>query len=323
MMGVKIHGALLAIALLLALQTWNREAPTEIEIERTLVWQRDTSAVLSIAYRSEGLDIDLRRHTENDESFWAGSQVSYQGGSNVPAFDTLLFPLGLPGNKLIEDFAEFRVVRDLGDIARDRADEFGLDEPEATVFIEFSDGVQELHLGKAPVGSEDRYAWDPPEGSLYVIPADVIRPLMLGSEALRERQVHYFLASDIARVLIKVEGRERVMVRRPSEIGDPAVWYPLGSPEQPDLTFANFMERVGQISIEGFGEEVSAESLIELMRVEYFDENDEPIGFLELYTESREPGGNYYVFSERTKVLAGAIRSLAETVARDLENILR
>ena len=113
------------------------------------------------------------------------------------------------------------------------------------------------------------------------------------------------------------------MVRQRTEIGDPAVWHPLGSPGQADLTFANFMERVGQISIEGFGEEVSAESLIELMRVEYFDEDDEPIGFLELYTESRESGGNYYVFSERTKVLAGAIRSLAETVARDLENILR
>ena len=321
MIGTKIHGGLLAIALLLALQTWNREAPTEIELERILVWERDTSAVLSVTYRSSDMDLVLSRRSENDQSFWAGSEVSYQDGVGDPNLDTLVFPLGLPGGKLIEDFAEFRVLRDLGGIGRDRADEFGLHEPEAAVSIEFSDGAEDLYLGKTPVGSEDRYAWDSPEGSLYVIPADVIRPLMLGSPALRERQVHYFLASDVLRVRIEVDGRERVMVRQPSEIGDPAIWHPPGSSGQPDLTFANFMQRVSQVSIEGFGKEVSVDSLAELMRIEYFDEDDEEIGFLELYTESDESGDNYYILSERTKILAEAVKSLAEMVALDLTDI--
>ena len=321
MIGARVHGGLLAIALLLALLTWNREAPTEIELERILVWERDTSAVLSIIYRSSDIDLVLSPRTENDQSFWAGSEVSYQGGVGDSNPDTLVFPLGLPGSKLIEDFAEFRVLRDLGGIARDRADEFGLDEPEATVTIEFSDGVEDLFLGKAPVGSEDRYAWDSPEGSLYVIPEDVIRPLMLGSPALRERQVHYFLASDIARVRIEVDGQEQIMVRQPAEIGDPATWYPLGSPGQSDLTFANFMERVGQVSIEGFGKEVSVGLMVELMRIEYFDEDDEEIGFLELYTESDNSGEHYYIVSERTKILAEAVKSFVEMVALDLTEI--
>ena len=321
MIGAKIHGGLLAVALLLALQTWSREAPTEIELERILIWEQDTSAVLSVTYRSSDIDLALSRHTENGQSFWAGSEVSYQDGAAPPNPDTLLFPLGLPGGKLIEDLAEFRVLRDLGGIGRDRADEFGLHEPEATVSIEFSDGVEDLYLGKTPIGSEDRYAWDSPEGSLYVIPADVIRPLMLGSPALRERQVHYFLASDVLRVRIEVNGRERVMVRQPSEIGDPATWYPLGLPEQPDLTFANFMQRIGQVSIEGFGKEVPVDSLVELMRIEYFDEDDEEIGFLELYTESEESGEDYYLLSERTKILAKAVKSIAEMIALDLTDI--
>tara|TARA_B100000446_G_scaffold156980_1_gene154170 strand:+ start:163 stop:501 length:339 start_codon:yes stop_codon:yes gene_type:complete len=111
------------------------------------------------------------------------------------------------------------------------------------------------------------------------------------------------------------------MVRQPSEIGDPAIWRPPGSSGQPDLTFANFMQRVGQVSIEGFGKEVSVDSLAELMRIEYFDEDDEEIGFLELYTESDESGDNYYILSERTKILAEAVKSLAEMVALDLTDI--
>jgi hypothetical protein len=81
------------------------------------------------------------------------------------------------------------------------------------------------------------------------------------------------------------------------------------------------MERVGQVSIEGFGKEVSVDSLAELMRIEYFDEDDEEIGFLELYTESDESGDNYYILSERTKILAEAVKSLAEMVALDLTDI--
>ena len=50
MIGAKIHGGLLAVALLLALQTWSREAPTEIELERILIWEQDTSAVLQQAF---------------------------------------------------------------------------------------------------------------------------------------------------------------------------------------------------------------------------------------------------------------------------------
>ena len=61
--------------------------------------------------------------------------------------------------------------------------------------------------------------------------------------------------------------------------------------------------------------------MVELMRIEYFDENDEEIGFLELYTESDDPGVHYYIVSERTKILAEAVKSLVEMVALDLTEI--
>ena len=92
MIGTKIHGGLLAIALLLAFQTWNREAPTEIELERILIWERDTSAVLSVTYRSSDMDLALSRHSENDQSFWAGFEVSYQDGVGAVSYTHLTLP---------------------------------------------------------------------------------------------------------------------------------------------------------------------------------------------------------------------------------------
>jgi hypothetical protein len=81
------------------------------------------------------------------------------------------------------------------------------------------------------------------------------------------------------------------------------------------------MQRVGQVSIEGFGKEIPADSLAELMRIEYFNEDDEEIGFLELYTRSDASGDDYYILSERTKTLAETVKSLAEMVALDLTDI--
>ena len=323
MSGAKIHGALLATAFLLAILTWNWEAPSEIELERVLVWQKDTSAVISVSYQSSGLDLALKRYSEDEAEvvFWAGFEINRQGRLGTSALDTLVFPLGQPGAKLIEDLAEFRVLRDLGDLARDRAVDFGLNAPAGTVSIEFSDGVERLEIGKTPVGSNDRYAWDSPEGTLYVIPADVIRPLILGSEALRERQVHYFLPEDITRVRIEVDDHERTMVRESSDIGGPAIWYPSGSPADSDITFTNFMERVAQISIEGFGKTAPRDSLVELMRIQYFGLEDEELGFLRFYTDSDQTSESYFVLSERTKVLAEAMALQAEIVAFDLTNI--
>ena len=61
--------------------------------------------------------------------------------------------------------------------------------------------------------------------------------------------------------------------------------------------------------------------MIELKRIEYFNEDDEEIGFLELYTESDDSGEHYYILSEQTKILAEAVKSLVEMVALDLTEI--
>ena len=80
------------------------------------------------------------------------------------------------------------------------------------------------------------------------------------------------------------------------------------------------MERVAQISIEGFGKTPPRDSLFELMHIQYFGVEDEELGFLRFYTDSDKARESYFVLSERTKILAEAMALHAEIVASDLTN---
>jgi hypothetical protein len=143
--------------------------------------------------------------------------------------------------------------------------------------------------------------------------------LLTGSGAVRERRVHYFSDSDVARVRVEALGRERVSDRRVRDPRAPAVWTPVDAPDEVDQTFANFMERVGQLAIQGFDAQPDPDSLERLVRIEYSAEAGEGLGFLELFRGSVP--GSYYLTSERTRIPAEAIALLAQRVEQDLSTL--
>lgn len=319
MRGVKIHGALLLVTLLWAFQTWSRDEPTATERDRVLVWNRDTAEVVAIGYRSERREVRITRRFEAGDAYLWGVEVVRRVGAD--SADTLRYPLGAAGERLLADLAELRVLRDLGFLDDARLEELGLSSPGATVTVEFEDDRRVIHLGDVVYGGSDRYAWDPAAGRGLVVPSDVIQPLEIGSGALRERRLHSFRDGDVATVRVESAGRERVMQRVSSGAGAPAAWAPPESPERPDPEFADFMERVSQLAIDGFPPPMDADALEAILRVDYLDERGEPLGFLVLYRDHADPGGDLYLLSERTHVVARAVRLLAERVEQEVPGL--
>ncbi len=335
MRGVKLHGALLALVLVWSALSWTQDRSSERLRERVLIWDRDTTAVESIAYRSGSRDVDLTWRTDAAGPYLWGFEVSRNrifqpagtrsdSAAGTPAdtirIDTLAFPLGMTGGDVVRNLSTFRVVRDLGVIPESERERFGVGDPYARLTVTFSNDVRELHVGDQTPGGSDRYALDGSSGSLYVIPADVFGPLDTGAGALRERRLHYFLPADVAKVEIHIGGQSRQMVRTDGGPGTPSTWSPPGS-DQPDPTFANFMERVGQLAIEDFEFRASVSPEERQARIDYYDEDDELMGFVELYRRTTPDGDAYYLVSERTRVPALGIRSLAERVFLDLAQL--
>lgn len=319
MRGVLIHAGLLLLALLFAIPTWTRERTRPIDVQGTLIWERDTTDLGSITYRSASREVEITRREEGDDSFLWGREVMHASGADSLTADTSSYPVGVAGSELMRGFAELRVIRDLGVPDPSRAEEYGLDDATASIILGFADEDRSVQLGDSIYGASDRYAVDQSTGRAFVLPGSLIRPLRIGSGALRERSVHHFRDADVERVRVQALGRQREMTRSGGGNGAPTVWTDPSGSGAPDLTFANFMERVSQLAIAGFVDDVIEESLERVLRVEYVGPEDELFGFLELLRNPLDAA--YYLRSERTRVPAQTIQVFAERVEQDLPQI--
>lgn len=310
MKDLKMHSGLFAVAVCAALLTWNRDTASEADRGLVLAWERDTTDVVSVRYRSPNMDVEIRRQSDADGTFlWA---VESRGPQNP---DTLQYPGGVPAHTLLARLATLRVIRGLGELTPADLARYGLDGSGERITVQFRDNRRDLVLGDSIFGSADRYAVEPATGAGYVLGNDIVNPLRIGEGALRERWLHHYQDADVATVRVAgTGGSERAMAR-----GESGEWTPVGSTE-PDAGFANFMDRVGQLAIAGYGAEPSSPgNLIPLLRVDYLDAGGSALGFVELLRDAAAERDPYYIRSERTRILARAVTTLAERVEQGLE----
>lgn len=309
MKTLKIHGGLFAVAVVAALLTWTRDTVSEADRGLALAWERDTTDIVSVRYRSPTMDMELQQRTDDDDTFLWGVEIR---GADEP--DTLEFPVGVPGHTLVARLAALRVVRDLGELSPEQTARFGLEEPLGGIAIQFRNDQRELMLGDSILGSSGRYAVEPATGTGYVVSNDIVSPFRIGEGALRERWLHHFADDEVAVVRVAVGGGERAMARGESE-----EWTPVDGGEA-DPAFANFMQRVDQLSIAGFGA-TPTPRVRPLLRVEYIDDDGATLGFVELLRDDGAERDPYFIRSETTRVIARAVTALAERVEQGLGEV--
>lgn len=333
MKALRVHAVLLGVAAACAFYLSGRDPVRDEDRNRVLAWERDTTDVVAVHFQSPEREVLIERRQADGGAYLWGTQIEPADaetgaetggdpadgggeGAGAARADTLEFPVGASGHTLVERWAALRVVRSLGVLTDAQEARFGLTDVGAErLAVEFRDGRREFALGDTTYGGSDRYAQEPATGVGYVLPSDLTRPLGIGEGSLRERWLHHYPADEVAQVLVTVGDTERAMSR--SESGD---WTPPDG-DAPDAAFANFMQRVDQLAISGYENPPPAEALPVLLRMDYLDENGDSIGFLEVFRDAAAERDPYYLRTERTRILAGAVTALAERVAEALAEV--
>ncbi len=310
MRDLRFHAILFGLALVATFLTWSRDISYDAE-DVIRVWDRDSLDVLSFSYRIGNVAIRIERRSDQAGNFLWGTEV-VEGDERR----TTEFPVGPDGHVLLGRIAGLRTVRDLGPLSAEVLPTLGIEGSADRLTVRFSDEERELILGGETYGSGQRYAYEPATGMGYVLPREVISTLSNGQGAVRERWLHSFPEDELASVRVHLGGAVRDMLR----IGNTGEWAEVGS-QAPDVAFGTFMQRVGALAIEGFAMRPGPGSRM-LVRIEYMDDDDAPLGFLELVRDDSREADPYFVVTENTRVPAQAMTFLAVRVEEALGGAL-
>jgi len=217
-------------------------------------------------------------------------------------------------SKMLENLAQFKVVRTIGKLDKARFAEFGLDKPKGTLKIDFVGGPRMLTVGASTPGGGNYYVRDDQSGLVQVAVGDPIMTLEYADARMSERDLHGFKTDDPVRIAVQAGGKRRQLVRVP---GKPNAWADAATPNAEDETASNWVNKVAQFHVSAYFERFQT-TPTPIFRVEYGDAKNE-LGYLELFRVAENNESPKYVArTERSRWYAEVVKSQAEQVEKDL-----
>jgi hypothetical protein len=327
--GTLIHAAVLGISVITALAVWTREKePKALAQGDVVVWSGRAGDLEKISYESKSKKVTVEARKDAQGRYFVGTlereaaAPAGDAGAPPPVLANKPAPVGFvsvgPGDKLAEALAPLKALRALGKIGDDRAAEFGLKEPEATIVVRLGGAEKKLTVGGSTPGGGDKYVRVADTGEVYVLKGEPIRNLESPDSLLIERDLHEWKDNEVARARVEAGGKNREIVRGGPE--GKRFWADAGTPETNDETLGNWMSKLDRLRPTEFVLEGPAGKET-VLRVEYAGKK--PIGEIELV---KVPGGEkpaYYVRTERTRLYGKVVGTVAEQLEQDLGTIVK
>jgi hypothetical protein len=331
--GTLLHAGVLGIAVAASVGVWVRDKdPKALAQGDVVVWSGRSGDVEKVGYESKTRHVELEAKKDAVGRYFVGTvvkepaaPVTRDGGAPPPhehEHDTVKSTIGFvsvgSGDKLAEALAPLKALRSIGKVGDDRAAEFGLAEPEATVTVRVGGVEHKLVIGGVTPGGGDRYARLGASGEVFVVKGEPLRNLESPDSMLLERELHEWKDTEVVRARVEAGGKGRDVTRGGPE--GKRFWSDAQSPDSNDETLGNWMSKLDRLRPTEYLT-AGPETKEAILRVEYTGKK--PLGFVEVV---KVPGGEkpaYYLRTERTRLFGKVTASLAEQLEQDLGTIVK
>ena len=219
---------------------------------------------------------------------------------------------------MVEKLAPLRAKRAIGQIAEDRAKEFGFDKPHGTLRVTVGGQEHALLIGGSTPGSGNRYARDEKSKIVYVIDGTAAREMKSGAGRLSERSQHEWKNNEVDSATVVGGGTSRT-VRRSGPKGR-RFWADPAEPDKNVETVGNWLGKVRRLRPIKFLVE-KPKAAKKLVRVEY-KTTKKASGWLELFRHKVDGKNVYFVITERLRLPATVTPTVAVQVNEDLGSVL-
>ncbi|HYQ16483.1 MAG TPA: DUF4340 domain-containing protein [Polyangiaceae bacterium] len=331
-----IHGAVLVVSAGLAYSVWNKDEPLpEKQQSMVDVWGGNQASFSKLSFEGKTRKVRLEAQKDATGYYYVGTvdveeaapPPSPHGAPSAtplkpPAPKTSRFVSVKAGETLVKALAPLKALRAVGKIGPERYEEFGLDKPEGTLKVTVDGKEQVLLLGGTAPGGSDRYAKYQNNGEVFAISGDIAQSLLFGDSRLPERDPHGFKNDDVVRVRVQKGAKSRELVRV-KEKNDG--WGDVATPSKQDETAGNWMTKLGRLRGSEFVEKPASPLRPEdaIVRVDYFENGQKALGFVELYKVPGEKGSDYLIRTEWDRWYVKVTSTNGEQVETDLASVLK
>jgi len=303
-LGPVVHGVLLVVVLLFAYQSWTKGTKVASKVGTVTVWSNAKDSVVSLQSYNKGKrgverTINIKKTKEG--YIWGSDKRSRpkrrrpkKGQPPAPpemVTTTSEFVGGEGADKAFEQFANLKALHGMGKLGEDKLKEYGLDK-DNTIAVAFADRSSTLIVGNAVFGSTNRYVLDVASGKGYIVASPVIDPLLKGMSKLKLRKLHKFKDDDLSKVQLDTGKQKRTLIRSTVERNKRKIrtWTDESTPDTPDSTSNNFLNRINRLVPTKFEREVKAEDLTPaLVTIAYYDKAGKKAGWFKLYKTKPAP----------------------------------
>jgi hypothetical protein len=222
--------------------------------------------------------------------------------------------------------APLRAMRGLGEIPKDKFEQFGFDKVETRLRMECGGRKLDLEIGGRTFGAGDRYSRDPKTKQAYLLPGQVLTDLESAKYKFMQNDLNRFTLADVDEAVVKALGKERRLTHRNRLSKDDARWVDAAAPDKRNELFNTWFQRVGRLKAKSYlGEgadpgsdlQVEASGTTPVVTIEYRMEG-KPKGKLEIARVDTKKEGLYYARTETTGRWVVLYDSLAKQVEDDV-----
>jgi hypothetical protein len=327
--GPLVHAAVLGLSVVAAVGVWTRDKePKALAQGDVTVWSGRAADVEKIGYESKTKKVSIEARKDAAGRYFVGTlereaaAPPHAADAGAPAAPPKQTTVGFvsvgPGDKLAEALGPLKALRALGKISDERAAEFGLKEPEATVTVKVGGTERKLVLGGTTPGGGDRYARLDGSGEVFVLKGEPLRNLESPDSLLLERDLHEWKDTEVVKARVEAGGKGRDLVRGGAE--GKRFWADGGSPDSNDETLGNWMSKLDRLRPTEFLL-TGPEAKETLLRVEYAGKK--PLGFVEVVKVAGAEKPTYYLRTERTRLFGKVVSTVAEQLEQDLGPIVK
>jgi hypothetical protein len=327
--SVWIHLGVLAASTAAAVLVWTRDkqAPA-LAAGDVVVWSGHGPDVQKVTYESKTKKVVVEAKSDAAGRYFAGTlervaaaTAGADAGAAPPPSSSARTTVGFvsvgPGEKLADALAPLKALRALGKLGDDRAAEFGLADPEATVTVRVAGADHKLLLGASTPGGGDRYAKDAASGEVYALKGEPMRNLESADSLLLERELHEWKDTEVSKARIEAAGKARDIVRGGPE--GKRFWAGAESPDTNDETLGNWMSKLDRLRPTEFVL-AEPEGREPVLKIAYTGKK--ALGSFEL-VKVKGDKPTFYARTERTRLFGKVTATVAEQVEQDVGGIVK